>query len=116
MDSSAACGMPTADESNHSAAGALHPHHSTTSMHAISHNYATTPIGYNGVPIKLPLSVRRSPLPSNTPFPQPTPLTTTNGRFSTIHSADKPTDRPTDGLSDNSVPTHAYALDEERRG
>jgi len=40
------------------------------------------PIGYNGtfqIHPKLPLLLRRSPPPSNTPIPRPTPLTITNG-------------------------------------
>jgi len=67
-------------------------------------------------PPKLPLSLRRSPLPSNTPIPRPTPLTTWNGIR--IRSAilsqytfltDRQTDRltqthtHTDGLGDRSV-------------
>jgi len=66
---------------------------------------------------KLPVTFRRSPLPSNTPILQPNALTTPNGiqiqsavfpQFT--HRTDRQTDRPTDGQGDNSVPTPAYAV------
>ena len=75
---------------------------------------------------KLPLHLRRSPFPSNTPIPRPTPLTTPNGiqiqaavlPQYTLRHADRPTDRqsdrqtdrPIDGFDDKSVQTPAYAL------
>jgi len=70
------------------------------------------PIGYNGTPHpqnsfpKLPLPVRLSPPPSNTPIPRPTPLTIPNGIR--IHSAVLPqytfwTDRPTDRHTDQQM-------------
>ena len=77
-------------------------------------NYATKS---PHLPPKLPLPFRRSPPPSNTPISRPTPLTTPNGIQ--IQSAilpqytfrtDRPTDQPTDGLGDRSVPRPAYAL------
>jgi len=64
------------------------------------------------LPSKLPFRLRRSPPPSNTPVPRPTPLTTPNGIR--IQSAvlpqytfrtDRPTDRPTDKTGDNCVPS-----------
>jgi len=61
-------------------------------------------------------SLRRSPPPSNTPVPQPTPLITPNDiwicsavlpqyTLRTDRQTDGPIDRPTDGLGDRSVPT-----------
>ena len=57
-------------------------------------------------PSKTAPSLRRSPPPSNTPFPRPTPLRTSNGIW--IRSAILPqytfrTDRHTDGLGDMSA-------------
>ena len=100
MDSPATCAMPTVIESNHSAAGTLHPHQSTTSMYALSHNYAT----------KSPLVTMRCPTftlpnccfpstistPSNTPsLDRPTHCLKRHPDpirpFSTIHPPDPQT-------------------------
>ena len=51
---------------------------------------------------KLPLLLRRSPLPSNTPIPRPTPLNTPNGiriRSAVLPQYTLRTDRPTDRWS-----------------
>ena len=61
----------------------------------------------------MPLPIRQSSLPSNTPILRLTQLTTLNGIQ--IQSAVFPqfnyrTDRPTDGIGDESVPTPVYAL------
>jgi len=57
-------------------------------------------------PLKLPLTFRRSPPPSNTPIPQLTPLSTPNGIH--VQSAVLPqytlrTDRPTDRQTDRQM-------------
>ena len=85
--------MPTADESNHSAAGTLDPHHSTTSMHTISHNYVTKSHWLQwdapDLPSKLPLPLTISTSiyythPSTDPTYYPKPHSDTISRFSTI--------------------------------
>jgi len=94
----------------------------------ISHNYTTefplvTMERHKFTP-KLPLPLRRSPLPSNTPTPRPTPLTIPNGirihalsRFATVHFPDRHTHRPTDGLGECSNTAYARyrPTDRERR-
>jgi len=79
------------------------------------------------LPTELPLPLRRSSPPSNTPIPHATPRTTPNGiridpisRFVTVHPPDRqtdrqtefnrPTDRQTDELGDRSVSRPAYVL------
>jgi len=62
----------SADESNHSATGMLHPHHSTTLMHTILHSYASKSLTLKTAPSPSAIST-----PSNT-IPRTTPLTTPN--------------------------------------
>jgi len=86
---------------------------------AENNNATRSPLVTKGCPhllSKLPLHLRRSPPPSNTPISRLTPLTTPNGIQ--IQLAIFPqfthgqTDRPTDrwSIGDSSVPTPAYAL------
>jgi len=106
MDSTAACGMPTADKFSRSAAGMLHPHHGTTSLHTILPNYAT----------KCPLVIMGCPTLTSKTAPSPSTISThLIHRFSTepthhakqhpdlsavfpqfTHWTDRPIDRPTD--------------------
>jgi len=94
-------------------------------------------IGCNGTfpnsPPKLSLPLQWSPTPSNTAIPQPTPLTTLNNiriqsvilphyTFWTVRQTDSPTHthththKPTDGISNRSIPTALtlYSIARER--
>jgi len=88
-------------------------------------NYATksslVTVGCPTFTLILPLLLRRSPPPSNTPISRPTPLTTPNGiqvqsavlpqyTIWTNRQTVRQTDWRTDGLGDKSVPSLAYAL------
>jgi len=104
-----------------------HSNHSTTTNITLLHEVIweqciTIPIGYNRMlqihqsPTKTAPSLRRSPPPSNTLIPRPTPLTTPNGIG--IQSAvlpqytfwtDRQTGRQAHGISDRSIP-RAFTL------
>jgi len=60
------------------------------------------------LPPKLPLPLRWSPLPSNTPIPRPIPLTTPNGIH--MQSAIFSQYRHTHGISDRPVRIPTYTL------
>ena len=101
--------FPVSDVNPHSVHQCLGPPHSPVTTpndssigsHTSAQLHNKFPIGYNGTPQIhpiLPLPLRRSPPPSNTPIPRPTPLTIPNGIR--IHSATFRTDRQTDRQTD----------------